>query len=178
MKPSMILLISSVIALLLLGGSLQAQQAPVLKQKMGAADFHQAGLEKLSPAELEHLQQWLTKHAAELVEITPASEVASAKVVVDNSRASTSASESTAPAASKKANRTVVSPIAGSFSGWRPGTVIVLQNGQKWRISDDSSLVVPRPLESPVATVKHGVFGGWIIKVDGYNTSGRVQPEN
>lgn len=179
MKARLLLLIPTLFALWLGGEPLHAQQSIVLKQQMGAAEFNQAGLGKLSPTELAHLQQWLAAHTSDLAVAVPASELSSANVVADKGASrSAAASEKQSSAAEKKASRTVVSPIAGRFVGWKPGSVIVLQNGQKWRISDDSSLDPMRPLDSPIATVKPGVLGGWILKVEGYNTSGRVSPEN
>jgi hypothetical protein len=179
MKPRSLLLLPSLLALSLGCTLLHAQQAVVLQQKMGAAEFRQAGLDKLSPTELRHLQQWLAIHATELAAAVPASEVTSANVAADK-RSSRSGGwfGHKSDIADKKANHTVISPVAGSFNGWRPGSILTLQNGQKWRVSDDSSLTATRPADSPVATVKPGAFGGWILKVAGYNTSARVEPAN
>ncbi|WEN14729.1 hypothetical protein PY254_16070 [Rhodanobacter sp. AS-Z3] len=180
MKSRSLLLIPSMFfALWLGGGPLHAQQAVSLKQQMGAAQFNQAGLDKLSPAELVSLQKWLATHAVEMAAAVPASEVSSANVVADKGASqSIAATQKKSDKARSKASRIVTSPIAGRFDGWGPGSVIVLQNGQKWRISDDSSLQVTRSLESPVATVKPGVLGSWMLKVEGYNTSARVRPAN
>ena len=179
MKPRSLLLLPFLLTLALGCTLLHAQQAVVLQQKMGATEFRQAGLDKLSPTELQHLQQWLANHAAELAAAVPASEVTSANVAADK-RTSRNGSWSghKSDTAGKKANRIVVSPIAGRFNGWRPGSILTLQNGQKWRVSDDSSLTPTRPADSPVVTVKPGAFGGWILKVAGYNTSARVEPAN
>ena len=70
-----------------------------------------------------------------------------------------------------------IGPVAGRFQGWQTGSVIVLQNGQKWRVIE-GSLVVPRPLEQPEVTVKPAALGGWFLKVKGYNSSARVEPAN
>ena len=179
MKSRPSLLLPFLLSLSLGCMSLHAQQAITLQQQMGAAEFKQAGLDKLSPAELQHLQQWLANHAPELVAAVPGSEVASANVAADK-RSSRSAGwfGNKAGTAGKKNSHTVVSPLAGSFNGWRPGSILTLQNGQKWRVSDDSSLTATRPVDSPVATVKPGALGGWILKIEGYNTSARVEPAN
>ncbi|MEY2160235.1 MULTISPECIES: hypothetical protein [unclassified Rhodanobacter] len=156
-----------------------AQQAIVLQQKMGPAEFNQAGLDKLDPAELQHLQQWLADHAAELAALVPASAAASASVAADRNPArGGNGPGRAADSADRSAGRIVVSPVAGHFEGWRPGSVLTLQNGQKWRVSDNSSLTTPRPVDNPEATVKPGAFGGWLFKVKGYNTSARVEPAN
>lgn len=159
--------------------SSHAQQAIMLQQKMGPAEFSQAGLDKLDPAELQHLQQWLADHAAELAALVPASATASARVVADRKPAGGGGGTGhQADSADRKVGRIVVSPIAGHFEGWRRGSVLTLQNGQQWRVSDDSSLATPRPVDSPEATVKPGAFGGWLLKVKGYNASARVEPAN
>ncbi|MET4570718.1 hypothetical protein [Rhodanobacter soli] len=179
MKPRPLLLLPFLLALSLGCTSLHAQQAIVLQQQMGTADFRQAGLDKLNPAELQHLQQWLAKHATELAAAVPASEAASANVAADKRPSRSNGWFGHTPdTAGKKANHTVISPLAGSFNGWRPGSILTLQNGQKWRVSDDSSLTATRPVDSPVATVKPGALGGWILKIEGYNTSARVEPAN
>jgi len=38
----------------------------------------------------------------------------------------------------------VKSRIAGDFSGWEQGTVLVLENGQKWEVRDDDPLIASR----------------------------------
>lgn len=147
------------LALALASGAAHAQNAPGLQQRMGAAAFHQAGLDKLSPAELQALQQWLAAHAGELspVAVAPAP---------------------TARAAAEPARQAIVSHVEGRFIGWQPGSVLVLANGQHWRVVDDSALDTGRALQAPVVTVKPGLFGGWLLKVAGYNTAARVQPAN
>ena len=68
--------------------------------------------------------------------------------------------------------------IAGEFRGWQHGTTLTLQNGQRWRVKDDSTLVVPESLTSPVVFVKPGFLGSWLLRVQGYNTTARVEPAN
>ena len=59
MKAPLLLLIPSLFALWVGCGPLHAQQAIVLKQQMGSAEFNQAGLDKLSPAELARLEAFI-----------------------------------------------------------------------------------------------------------------------
>lgn len=155
-------------ALLAAAGAAHAQDAPTLQQRMGAAAFHRAGLDKLSPAELQALQQWLAAHADALAPAPSAAGSASA--------AAQRAMAQPAPAKAGPARQAITSRIAGDFRGWRPGSVLVLANGQRWRVSDDSSLDTGKPLTAPAVTVKPGLVGGWLLKVAGYNTSARVQP--
>lgn len=156
-------------------GVVHAQQAVTLEQHMGAAAFKQAGLDKLQPAELAYLQQWLDAHAAELSAAVPASSLRSAKAAVRKPPTPTAAMDGGSAAA---ADRVVSSAVAGRFQGWQHGSVLTLHNGQKWRVIDDSSLAPRKAVESPAVTVKPGAFGGWFLKVRGYNTSARVEPAN
>ncbi|MEO6799103.1 MAG: hypothetical protein ABI178_04130 [Rhodanobacter sp.] len=154
---------------------LQARQAVSLQKQMGNAEFTQAGLDKLSPAELQHLQQWLALHASELSASVPASAETSATAAAAKSSGPFTHK---AKAPQLKRNDTVTSRIAGEFNGWQRGTTMTLQNGQKWRVSDDSSLTVRKSLFNPEVSVKPGFMGSWVLKVEGYNTSAQVEPAN
>ncbi len=69
------------------------------------------------------------------------------------------------------------SRIAGEFKGWRHGTTLTLENGQQWRVDDESSLV-SRTMQSPAVTIERGTFGQWWLRVEGYNTAAKVKPAN
>lgn len=175
MKAYSFLLLPILLLSLLGVAPLHAQQAVSLQKQMGDAEFSRAGLDKLSPAELQHLQQWLALHASELAASVPASAEASATAAAAKSPGPFS-HKAKAPKA--KRNDTVTSRIAGEFNGWQHGTTLTLQNGQKWRVKDDSTLVVRQPMSSPEVSVKPGFLGSWMLKVHGYNTSARVEPAN
>ncbi len=169
--------------LLVLAGALHAQQTPPttnLEQQMGSAEFQQAGLNKLSPQELAHLQQWLGAHAPELAATIPASDAQSASVAANGKPAKDSWFDHWRRHESKDGvpNDTVVSQVVGNFRGWGPGSVITLQNGQKWQVADGSSLSIYHGLDNAQVTIKPGLVGGWIMKVKGYNTSAQVKPAN
>ncbi len=143
-----------------------------LEQLMGSK-FREAGLDRATPAEIAVLEQFMIEHAGELRALTPASDTASAAAVVaaepsrvkhgDTKSASTDASTS--------------SRIAGAFKGWGPGTTLTLENGQRWRVADSSTLTV-RAIDRPAVTIEPGTFGAWWLRVEGYNTAARVKPAN
>lgn len=153
----------------------QAQQAPSLAARMGAAEFHRAGLDQLNPQQLAALESWLAAHDGELARQRPLAAEASATVAAD--RASHRAVAPT-PNKPKPAHEAIRSTVAGSFRGWRPGDVLVLANGQRWRVADDSALDTGKVIDAPAVTIKPGLMGSWLLKVDGYNTAARVQPAN
>lgn len=152
----------ALIPLLAIGLPLHAQQANALRQQMGATAYQRAGLDKLSANERDYLATWLSAHASELAAAVPAS----------------AAPTATAATHAAPAHATVESRIAGHFDGWQPGAVLVLSNGQRWRVTDDSSLDTGKTLDAPAVSIKPGLLGGWLLKVKGYNASARVQPAN
>jgi hypothetical protein len=154
---------------------LHAQQAVSLQKQMGNTEFTRAGLDKLSPAELQNLQRWLGRHASELAATVPASAETSATAAAAKSPGPFTHK---ADAPKVKRNDSVTSRISGQFNGWQHGTTLTLQNGQRWRVKDDSILVVREPLASPEVSVNPGFLGSWTLKVHGYNTSARVEPAN
>ncbi|TAL74691.1 MAG: hypothetical protein EPN56_02225 [Rhodanobacter sp.] len=152
-----------------------AQEAPSLAARMGAAAFHRAGLDQLSPQQLKVLEGWLAAHDGELARQRPLAAEGSATVAAE--RASRRAAPATA--SKPKLGRVAIrSTVAGAFRGWQPGAVLVLANGQRWRVADDSMLDTGKALDSPAVTIQPGLVGGWLLKVDGYNTAARVQPAN
>lgn len=155
--------IFALLALACCGAVAQDQQD--LRTRMGAQDFHAAGLDRLSAQELQHLEQWLAAHPPVA---PPASEARSARVAAH------------APEAprEKHGREKVESRIAGRFQGWHRGSVLTLENGQQWRVVDSSELVVPDAIEQPAVSVRPGLLGGWNLKVEGYNTQARVEPAN
>lgn len=144
-----------------------------LEQLMGPK-FREAGLDRATPAEIAVLEKFMIEHAGELRALTPASDATSAADVVDAEPARARRAEKK----SESNNQRVASRIAGEFKGWRQGTTLTLENGQQWRVSEDSSLTVPRALNSPAVTIEPGMFGNWWLRVEGFNTAARVKPAN
>ena len=70
------------------------------------------------------------------------------------------------------------SQIAGLFDGWGPGSIIVLANGQRWRVIDDSRLQLGKSLNAPSVHIAKSLFGTWTLRVKGYNTPARLEPMN
>lgn len=143
-----------------------------LEQLMGPK-FREAGLDRATPAEIAVLERFMIEHADELRALTPASDTTSA-AAVDAAEPARKRRAETTPAAE---DARVTSRIAGAFKGWRPGTTLTLENGQQWRVSDESSLVT-RALDRPAVTIERGAFGQWWLRVEGYNSAARVKPAN
>jgi hypothetical protein len=132
--------------LLLIAPPVLLQRADPLRQRIGEDTFRQSGLDQLSPTQLHTLERLLAAHASELADAAPVSAAASA----------------TAVSRSTRSKATVESRLVGTFRGWRRGSMLTLANGQRWKISDDSSLFPGNPIEQPAVTVKRGLLGGWL----------------
>lgn len=59
----------------------------------------------------------------------------------------------------------VESRVRGKFAGWGPNTRIELENGQSWRVADDSSAVYD--LNNPKAVVHRGMLGAFYLEIEG-----------
>jgi hypothetical protein len=144
-----------------------------LEEQMTGKEFSEAGLDRLSQAELDALNGWIRRHSLATL-ATPAS-------------ASASGSASTAAAAVEdsaedrrgfkdfEGDRTpITSRIVGNFSGWDGQTVFQLENGMIWAQSDKDKFYV-KELENPVAVIEPGLFGSWKLHIEGHDSECRVE---
>ncbi|MFG6431696.1 hypothetical protein [Roseateles sp. LYH14W] len=75
------------------------------------------------------------------------------------------------PAAAAELKR-IESRIRGRFQGWGPNKRIELENGQVWRIADDSEALYD--LQDPKAIVHRGVLGAYFLEIEGVPFQARV----
>ena len=61
-------------------------------------------------------------------------------------------------------DKPIESRLKGSVSGWEPGTVFELENGQRWKVLK-GALKLPATLESPEIVVVPGIAGRWFLQV-------------
>jgi len=61
-------------------------------------------------------------------------------------------------------DKPIQSRLKGSTSGWEPGTVFELENGQQWKVLK-GALKLPRTLDAPEILVVPGVAGRWFLQV-------------
>jgi hypothetical protein len=105
-----------------------------IQQMMTPEEFKAAGLNKLSPEELQKLDAWLQGYR-----------------------------ESTEKKATARASRTkldlLVSRVDGSFDGLTGRTVIRLEDGTVWKQANADDRFRPKVTDHPAAVVIHGVFG-------------------
>ncbi|HMM57862.1 MAG: hypothetical protein DYH18_11390 [Xanthomonadales bacterium PRO7] len=129
-----------------------------LDECMSYKDFVGLGLDKLTPEQRHGLDAWVRAHGATCaVAAAPAS-------------APTAAANSFAKPEAKR----IESRIAGEFDGWRHGTVLVLENGQRWEVRDEEP--VSARLHSPKVIIEPGLLNGWTLSVEGVGELAHVLP--
>ena len=152
---------------LLAGAPVAAQPFSTLEERMSAADFKRAGLDKLSEEELAQLNTWLQRDAATR---TPAA-VAPAGVAGADRTGFPSGGLLDRPQGPDR----IVSSITGTFRGWEGGDdEFVLDNGQVWRTIESSSRFL-QTIENPRIIIERGLFDAWFLRIEGYNERVRVR---
>ncbi|MEO8779975.1 MAG: hypothetical protein ABI389_15065 [Rhodanobacter sp.] len=128
-----------------------------LQQRMSSTEFKAAGLDKLSPQELQNLDSWLHTHAKTTTKIK----------MVDSSG-------DPVFYAAKEKQQKIFAHIKGHFSGWGSGNEYTLDNGQVWKqVGDDT--VSCSTEENPSAKVKPSLMDNWLMYVSGCNDSVHVK---
>lgn len=148
--------LAATLLLLLPLGALHAQEFSSLEERMSGNEFRQAGLEKLSAAELEALNAWLRGEIGARAG-APAEDVDTRGLRLMGS------------------TEDVVSTIPGNFRGWAgAGQRVRLANGQIWEIVDSTSRLAIN-VDDPDVRIRSGALGAWYLSVDGYNTRAKVR---
>jgi hypothetical protein len=119
-----------------------------IQQMMSPGEFKAAGLDKLTPDELQKLDAWLQGYRQ--VTEQKAEKIASARAA--------------------KVERTkmdlLVSRVDGQFNGLTGRTLIRLEDGTVWRQANADDRYRPKVTDHPAAAVIHGVFG-YKMQVEG-----------
>lgn len=139
----------------------RAADAP-LQERMSYAEFRKLGLDQLSEQQIKGLNAWLQAHGDCGASMSEAARPSAGSV----------ASKAT-PAAQDTQSDHIQSRIAGDFSGWSNDTVLTLQNGQRWRVTDDESMHIAT-LHDPQVTLWKGLFNAWLLSVDGLDQTAHV----
>lgn len=100
---------------LLLAMTASAEPPPDVREMMTPDEFSAAGLERLSPTELEALNRWLLRYTArQASELRQHNELVSEEI-------------------RKVEKEGVRTRIVGEFRGWDGETIFRLENGQVWK---------------------------------------------
>jgi hypothetical protein len=118
-------------------GGASEEMSGSIQQMMTPEEFKAAGLNKLSPEELQKLDAWLQGYR----QVT----------------------EKKATARAAKVERTkmdlLVSRVDGTFNGLTGRTVIRLEDGTVWKQANADDRYRPKITDHPAAAVIHGIFG-------------------
>jgi len=146
-----------------------AQQAGNLQERMSAAEFYDAGLNKLSAQELATLNQWLATHQGAGIAAPAAAAAGSAAAAAEPAiRPVAGAKRPTTKRQAFQAH------IVGRFTGFSGDSLISLDNGQQWQqIGDDKPMC--NAADSPQVKIKPTLFGNWLIDVPSCNLLVHVQ---
>jgi hypothetical protein len=145
-----------------LSGVAGAAQFSSLEERMSEAEFRAAGLDRLSPEELESLNAWIRARVA----------AARGSDAASTDRTGFRASGGLFGADSGE-RRTITARVNGNIDGIAEGRTIQLENGQVWQVTE-GSIVLTETLANPVITIEPALLGSWLLKVEGYNRSVRV----
>lgn len=167
---------------------------PPFSQVVNPGDFEAAGLQKLTPAELARLDQLVTAYKTGLLEQarqeTARAEAAKAAAEVRAQKAEAKAAQASAAAEAAQAKpgiltraealitpgtkiryQPIESRIVGEVTGWDPTTVFLLENGQRWQVSNYSHYFNGAAVRNPAVTIRPvRVFGGFEMEIEGLGT--------
>src|SRR4029450_2780294 len=116
----------------------QPEMAGSIKEMMSPEEFKAAGLNKLSPDQLQKLDAWLQGYRQ--ITEQKAEKKATAR-------------------AEKTKMDVIVSRVDGSFTGLTGRTVIRLEDGTVWKQANADDRYRSKNPDHPAAAVIHGVFG-------------------
>jgi hypothetical protein len=175
------------IALLFVSASLAPALAPgvvfgadegfsSLEEQMTGQDFKAAGLDKLTPQELESLNGWIRRRSlATLDAPVPAAAAGVATATEDSPAAADSQVADRRGFKGEDEERTPISSrIVGRFSGWDGQTVFRLENGMIWAQADKDKFYM-KEVENPAIVIDPGMFGSWRLSVEGQDAECRVE---
>ena len=146
------LMLTAALATLIAAMPALAQQFSSLEERMSSTDFKAAGLDKLSPQQLQFLDQWLRTHQQ-----VKAVDASGQPVFYTNDQS----------------RGKFTTHLVGHFNGWSGGNTFTLDNGQVWRQAESGVYSCP-DIDNPEVTIKPMVLGSWLMYVQGCNQSVRV----
>lgn len=120
-----------------------------IEQRLSSEQLHATGLDTLTPEQLRQLNLVLCQESAKAAKAEPS------HLEGDPGHAWNIG----------LADEPIKSRVKGTVSGWEPGTVFELENGQQWKVLK-GSMKLRQPLQSPEIELVPGFAGRWFIHVD------------
>jgi len=180
----------SLMLMLLLAASCAGAQQPYvdIERRFTPEQLRETGLDGLTAAQLQALNRLLRGEtsavgagstAATVPAADPAAPVAgtAAAAPVPGSGSAGAARPIDDPGTAFNliglSDAVIKSRLVGTVSGWEPGTVFALANGQRWKVLKGSAKL-RTPKESPEVLVVPGIAGRWFLQVDEAYPKARV----
>lgn len=158
-------LVSLLPLLLLLSFAAQARQPYVeIEQRLSAQQLQEVGL---SAEQLAKLNRML-REAEETAARSAAAEAAPAVAEDAGPQVGAGAPRERGPGAGQYIglnDEPIKSRLKHDVSGWEPGTVFELENGQQWKVLK-GRMSLKKPMPKPEIVVVPGVAGRWFLEVD------------
>lgn len=170
---------------------------------INAADFQAAGLNRLTPAERQRLDELVAAYrntAEENARRTAEADVKAAQAEVKAARAETSAAKAEVQAAKAAAGEggkesrgffakakvevvpgtmieyaVIKSTIVGKFDGWEGKKIFRLANGQQWQVMNAGESYYTRPTENTEVEIAPAKLGGYWMNFPALKTRVRVR---
>lgn len=144
-----------------------------LQERMTGNEFNQAGLEKLTDAELKALNEWLRRHSVATLESVSAGP-SGTPAAAGNASSKDMRGFPDQPKGSKE-DDVINSTIVGTFDGWNAkGTLFKLANGMIWQQVEKDSFSIT-PVENPQVTIERGFMKKWHLSVVGHKSKVAVK---
>jgi hypothetical protein len=152
-------------------------------------EFSAAGLNKLTPAELAKLNALIASPKGILVATAPGATSAAATLPTPRQPATLTATGTSDPAptpppptakpgflarakvlltpGTEIEYTTLESKLLPPFNGWEKGTVLTLENGQRWQVTDSGSYWGALKQEPVPVKIVPGALGSFFMEIDG-----------
>lgn len=130
-----------------------ARSVPTLEERMTDEQFKAYGLDKLSPAELRGLNEWLQQES-----LRAGTSTDGASAVPDRDPRLGFREQATDRA-------TIEARLVGTFTGWSGNTIFKLDNGQEWQQAEAGTFSGQR-IENAEVTIKPKMMGNWLLVVE------------
>ncbi|MGA9853921.1 MAG: hypothetical protein WBR29_01420 [Gammaproteobacteria bacterium] len=175
-----LVLVSMLCCLAALAGT-SATKPVDIRDLMNVTQFDKAGLNKLSPDEINALNAWLnqyldsravtTPRPAPLAAVTPPTAASAVPQAAGSATAAASGiasfgADTMVPKESPQEPNRIESRIAGLFTGWTGDTVFKLENGQVWKQAA-TGYYTNVELDHPQVVIKKLSFG-YLLTLPGH----------
>ena len=141
-----------------------------LEEQMTGNQFRGAGLNKLTPGELESLNHWIRSHSLATLDQPKAGSM----MISPDAGEEDKDRDDKGKKVEDTERTTIKSRIKGSFTGWDGHAVFELENGMIWEQSDKDKFFI-REIKNPEVTIEPGAFKRWHLSVDGHDSKCRVK---